>query len=93
MSSTLIAARVDSDIARRTRFFIDRSGVTQADVIRRVWQQISETGVVPTKNESANSTQESLKNELRALTQIAPKTDFLKNLSPQDLKRELESRA
>ncbi len=54
---------------------------------------ISGTRVVPSKNESTNNTREALKNELRALTQIAPKTNFLKNLSPQDLKRELENRA
>lgn len=92
MASTLIAGRVDSDVAKRTQFYINKSGTTQADVIRHVWQQISDTGIVPIDGTESKSTQKELIEEMRALRQITPRSDFLENLSPQDLKRELRKR-
>lgn len=92
MSSTLIAGRVDSDVAKRTQFFIEKNGTTQADVIRHIWKQISDTGVVPIDNAKDTCTQKDSFEELKALKEIKPKSDYLKNLTPQDLKKELAKR-
>lgn len=92
MSSTLVAGRVDADVAKRTQFYINKSGTTQAEVIRHVWQQISDTGVVPVRSEDDGVNQNELIEELRTLRQITPRSDYLENLSPQDLKKELEKR-
>ena len=92
MASTLVAGRVDSDVAKRTQFYINKSGSTQADVIRYVWQQISDTGVVPIDDSKKNESQQELIEEMRNLRRITPRSEFLENLSPQDLKRELGKR-
>ena len=92
MSSTLVAGRVDADIAKRTQFYINKSGTTQADVIRQVWRQISDTGVVPIDNAKDNSSNKELLDELQDLKRVTPKSEFLENLSPQDLKKELTYR-
>ena len=90
MPSALVAGRVDAAVAKRAQFFIEGAGSTQAEVIRYVWQQISETGVVPTAGEG--EARRSLEEEFSELRAITPRSEFLENLSPQDLKRELASR-
>ncbi len=92
MPSTLVAGRVDSAVAKRAQFFIEGSNSTQADVIRYIWQQIAETGVVPTNGDTGNAAQQSLEEELSELRAITPRSEFLETLSPHDLKRELACR-
>ena len=92
MASTLVAGRVDSGIAKRTQFYINKSGTTQADVIRYVWQQISETGVVPIDENKSKENRQKLVDEMRTLREITPRSNILENLSPQGLKKELEKR-
>lgn len=92
MPSALVAGRVDAAVAKKAQFFIEGAGSTQAEVIRYVWQQISETGVVPTADDTEGEARRSLEEEFSELRAITPRSEFLENLSPQDLRRELASR-
>lgn len=91
MASALVAGRVDEDVKRRADFAIRRKGLTQAEVIRFVWNEIAKTGQVPGAA-SAQDTKGSLQTRLRALREATPQSTHLKDLEPEKLKEELASR-
>ena len=92
MASTLVAGRVDCDVSARAQFYIDRANTTQAEVIRYVWQQISETGEVPMKSGHEQERQERLLTKLQELRENTPHCERLEKLTSADLKIELANR-
>ena len=91
MASSLVAGRVDEDVKKRADFVIRRKGITQAQVIRFIWSEIAETGEVPGMA-SAQKAKGSLQERLRTLREATPRSEHLENLTPEMLKKELESR-
>lgn len=91
MGSSVVAARVDSDIKARADLYIAKAGLTQASVIRNVWQRIAETGEVPLTEESGDRSA-ALKERMRELRNKTPNSKYLAELTPEMLKEELSSR-
>lgn len=91
MASSLVAGRVDEDVKKRADFAIRRKGLTQAQVIRFVWNEIAATGEVPGAA-PAQEAKGSLQERLRALREATPRSEHLENLTPEMLKEELASR-
>lgn len=89
MATALVAGRVDSEIKERADAYIARAGETQASVIRSVWETIARTGKVPTIDDG---TGEDLKDRMRLLREQTPRSEFLEELTAEDLKRELGER-
>lgn len=90
MSMSTITARVDEDVRRRADAVIRRAGTTQSEVIRTVWMNIADTGRLPGR-EGRPSTNPMLA-RLDALRERTPKAPCLSNMTPGDVKKELETR-
>lgn len=54
MATVVISGRVDEDVRSRAQRFLERAGVTAADVIKNVWESIAATGEVPQPVESSD---------------------------------------
>lgn len=91
MGTALVAGRVDEEVKARADAYIAKAGLTQAMVIRSVWETIARTGTIPTIDDGATES-EGLKSRLRALREATPRSEHLEHLTPKGLKEELEHR-
>lgn len=91
MATLLVSGRVDESIKRKADAYIKRAGVTTSDVIKVVWEQIAETGEVPTKAKQ-RKTEATLADRLTRLRASTPHSEFLTGLTPEQLKEELSHR-
>lgn len=92
MPTALVAGRVDVEQKERADYYIRRAGLTTSDVIRIVWTNIAATGEIPhLAAEYDSSDSPSLADRMRTLRKQTPRSEFLEQLTPKGLKRELEN--
>lgn len=53
MATAIVSGRVDLAVRDRANAYIHAAGLTAADVIKRVWENIAQTGEVPASQQGA----------------------------------------
>lgn len=91
MATAVVSGRVDERVRQRADAYIKAAGTTTADVIRVVWERIARTGEVPDEGEAQVEGTSAL-DELLALREELGKSDWLVNLTDEQMKDAIASR-
>ena len=96
MTTSTVSASVDINTKTIANAYIKEAGLTPNELIRRLWESIANTGVVPEFTDSDNMRrQERLQayEKTRHLIAELPHGTALDTMSYEEMRKELENRA
>ena len=91
MPNALVSGRVDATRKQQVDRYLQRAGLTSSDVIRIVWDNIALTGTIP-QAIPRDAGDNALMARLEHLRSATPRSEHLEQLTPEQLKVELERR-
>lgn len=91
MATAVVSGRVDERVRQRADAYIKAAGLTPADVIRVVWENIARTGEVPDEGEAQGETPDAFE-DFMAFRASLPKATWLADLTDEQMKDMIASR-
>ena len=96
MTTATVSASVDINTKAIANAYIKEAGLTPNELIRRLWESIANTGVVPEFTDSDNMRRQArlqAYEQSQRLIAALPRGTALDTMSYEEMRKELENRA
>lgn len=92
MATAIVSGRIDASVKEKAGAYIKAAGLTPADIIKRVWESIADTGYIPDDAQEKKHTSEAVERLKRACDDLeshrlpGTSSDWLVSLTKEDIR-------
>lgn len=86
MATSVVSGRVDTTVRTKADAYIKAAGLTPADVIKTVWENIAATGMIPTEEKASEDTVDPWDDFMEFCKSLPPAPQWFNELTDEQMK-------